>query len=115
MGEGLCIKSPWLAASSCVDAPLSAAPQPNELAVTPSPGNLSNNRRLALASCFTLANNAQFKDPYIPCAEVNVVDDACLSASVDPSTGEPTLTSAEDKKMLNPDVGREKARKDDQN
>lgn len=31
------------------------------------------------------------------------------------SIGEPTLTSAQDKKMLNPDIGREKARKDDQN
>ena len=57
----------------------------------------------------------RYKSPYIPCADVPVVDDDDLLHSADPVTKEPRLTSAAEKQMLNPDIGREKARKDDQN
>jgi len=80
-----------------------------------SPGNFSDKRRLAFASAWTRSDNVQYKDAYIPCVECEVVPDEALMASQDLDTGLPTLTDSADKQMLNPDLGVEKARKDDQN
>jgi len=80
-----------------------------------SSGNDSSHRRLALASCYTRADNVQWKDAYIPCYPVSIVSDRALMESADRDTGEPTLTSAEEKCMMSPDVGVERARKDNQN
>lgn len=79
-----------------------------------SQGNFSKQRRLAMASCYTLKSNQQYKNPYIPCFDVDVVDDSCLHAAQD-EAGNPRLTTAEEKLMLNPEEGKKKARKEDQN
>ena len=79
-----------------------------------SPGNFSNERRLAFASCFTAATNVQYKDAYIPCVDCELVLDTALLQSKRPDGG-PTLTCASDKVMLKPDEGVERARKADQN
>ena len=72
-----------------------------------SQGNHSDKRRLALASCFTLADNVQFRDAYIPCVACDEVDDTALLRDG------LKLTSSEDKQMLSPDVGKDAARKDE--
>lgn len=79
-----------------------------------SPGNLSETRRLAFASCFSLADNVQYKDAYIPCVKCELVADSALLGSR-MQNGEPTLTSSEDKMMLSSEEGKKKARKADQN
>jgi hypothetical protein len=79
-----------------------------------SPGNFSERRRLAFASCFTAATNVQYRDAYIPCVECTVMPDAALMQTMG-ADGTPTLTDAEDKIMLAPDEGVERARKDSQN
>eukprot|EP00928_Gymnodinium_smaydae_P063694 TRINITY_DN47197_c0_g1_i1.p1 TRINITY_DN47197_c0_g1~~TRINITY_DN47197_c0_g1_i1.p1 ORF type:complete len:319 (-),score=40.63 TRINITY_DN47197_c0_g1_i1:169-1098(-) len=79
-----------------------------------SQGNFSKHRRLAMASCYTLKSNQQYKDPYIPCFELEVVDDDRILES-QTACGRPRLTSAADKRMLSPQLGVEKARKADQN
>ena len=38
-----------------------------------SPGNFSPRRRMAFASCFTRADNVQFRNPYLPCEDVDEV------------------------------------------
>ena len=47
----------------------------SSLVLHSSPGNHSKQRRLALASCYTLETNQQFRDAYIPCFPVDIVDD----------------------------------------
>ena len=71
-------------------------------------GNFSQDRRLVFASCYTRADNVQYKDPYIPCMPCPVVEDDALYGD-----GQVHLTSEEDKVMLGADVGAEAARKDD--
>jgi len=76
-----------------------------------SQGNLSKLRRLALASCYTLESNQQFKDAYVPCFPCEVVSDSMLLETADGL--KPRMTTAEEKVMLNPKLGIEKARKAD--
>lgn len=73
-----------------------------------SQGNFSDNRRLAFASCFTRADNVQFRDAYIPCFPVDVVEDSALL-----SCGLKVTSSSDKVMMAGGDVGKAAARKDE--
>jgi hypothetical protein len=74
---------------------------------------MSELRRLALASCYTLESNQQFKDAYVPCYPCSPVCDSMLLSTA--SNSQPVMTTAAEKVMLDPKLGVEKARKADQN
>jgi ectoine hydroxylase-related dioxygenase (phytanoyl-CoA dioxygenase family) len=70
-----------------------------------SEGNYSPKRRIALASCFTRADNVQFKNPYLECTELEEVEDGALVENG------LVIDDSKSKGMLSPSEGKASASK----